>query len=185
MTPNALRSLWKQHPWGVGEVLYYLNAEMQGGNNLWRRISPNRTSIFSSLLRSPQKETEPNFFCRASHGKCTEWSSVQRDRPRCSPDSAEGFALQSTDLSTTLSSGHSTSLTWLLLLLPKPLGSRQGTRDPPWFTSHFWTTFCSVPQLLSGAAAKQIYPTCCSQDCTVMRAKQALPFRDVCMLRTV
>lgn len=42
----------------------------------------------------------------------------------------EGFALQSTDLSTTLSSGHSTSLTWLLLLLPKPLGSRQRTRDP-------------------------------------------------------
>lgn len=46
-----------------------------------------------------------------------------------------------------------------------------------------WTTFCLVPQLVSGSAAEQIYPTWCSQECTIMRAKQALHFRDVCMLR--
>lgn len=53
------------------------------------------------------------------------------DRPWCSGVFAEGFALQSTDLSTALSSGQSTPLTWLLLPPAQASGKRAGNKASP------------------------------------------------------
>lgn len=107
------------------------------------------------------------------------WKKLQR-----SWAFANGFALQTIDLSMTLSLEHSKPLTWLLPPPPQPTGKPAGNQliQHGSDLSH-WTIFCLVPQLVSGSAAEQIYSAWCSQDCTKMRANQALHFRDVCMLR--
>lgn len=107
-----------------------------------KRNFPQQNQYFLICIQ----EMEPDFWGRASHGGGTEWSSIQWDTPWCSRAFAKGFALLSTDLSATPSSGPP----------PQPSGSGQGTRHPTWFTSQLLNHL-----LLSPTAALRC---CCQAD---------------------
>lgn len=103
---------------------------------------------FSHLYSSLHRRKQLDFFSRASHGECTEWSSVQWDRAWCSRVFAEGFALQSRF-------GHSPELISHLAAAAASgtAGRDQGT---PWLSSPLLNHL-----LLSAPAALRC---CCHAD---------------------